>query len=915
MGASESKLAFKEDVFRLAREDNIDPADRWWCQFYQLPETAEDVFALWSPNDVRNLTINHAADRPPPGTQIAPKKNLETLMYTCIGRLHALQTRRCYSDPHQPITSEVLNCIRILTRLLPYIYEADHLQDWEDTFFWKPRKHTQVWDRKRERMGPYFDGLTNKRYSVSSEKEDSVPDADAGGDGGPEDPAVKVIGPPLGEQLIDILMGYMFFPGFTLPKRVNAEGLPELKIHYNIWNSGIGCRQSAGMTKENERNAVEVMRLLVSLCSKQLYMSAHVVADRDARPLSYLTTYPEKQVVLSVLCSLMNTVLKYNPATWRVPIDFSIDGDPKAKLVNLSLQFLLLLILYPDTADESNQFRRSLSRLHRVEDFQFIQQGLTTVLTQPVSGLPSYLPGRQVPWAPETLVFFWELLQVNKRFRAFIIETDRAHDFVVLVLYYAMSVKDEPTKQGIVRMCVLILQTMSVEPHFGDRLNKAFVGQETLPSVLRIQNFHGSYADFLITSVHSLMTTTGGRLESIYPALLAIIGNVAPYCKNLQRATSSKLLDLFVQMSSPKFLLEKETNHTMLQLLLQAMNAILEHQFEANPRFVEVIVRSQKRFEALRDFTVEGALAELDRQTQERKDRGVADVQPTGVRSPARHGSIDGIRGPASARSSTQLEHVPEHGRFAIGDDDDDDNDDDHEDDDEMRRSSTSLSAVRSSSASLVEDAMPMQSRSMSEKARGKQPVGQGSFSRSTSRNTSTASLPALNTLQANSAAPNLPLMQFRPTPEWLETWLPYLNLHPILTVLEDVSASDTTAVPTPTAEFTSRLTNEEASPPSAQAFQWTSLSLGWYISLLWGLIYASDANSNKGINGIWTGTNIKLFSIVASSAHGAVSLSSPKGAVDAVGDSIARRISSLSFKGPASASSQQASPVGGRDG
>ncbi|KAI7125965.1 hypothetical protein KC352_g32087, partial [Hortaea werneckii] len=392
MGASESKLTFKEDVFRLAREDNIDPADRWWCQFYQLPETAEDVFALWSPNDVRNLTINHAADRPPPGTQIAPKKNLETLMYTCVGRLHALQTRRCYSDPHQPIAPEVLNCVRILTRLLPYIYEADHLQDWEDTFFWKPRKHTQVWDRKRDRMGPYFDGLTNKRYSVGSEKEDSVPDADAGGNGGPEDPGVKVIGPPLGEQLIDILMGYMFFPGFTLPKRVNAEGLPELKIHYNIWNSGIGCRQSAGMTKENERNAVEVMRLLVSLCSKQLYMSAHVVADTDARPLSYLTTYPEKQVVLSVLCSLMNTVLKYNPATWRVPIDFSIDGDPKAKLVNLSLQFLLLLILYPDTAEDSNQFRRSLSRLHRVEDFQFIQQGLTTVLTQPVSGLPSYLP-------------------------------------------------------------------------------------------------------------------------------------------------------------------------------------------------------------------------------------------------------------------------------------------------------------------------------------------------------------------------------------------------------------------------------------------------------------------------------------------------------------------------------------------
>jgi len=106
------------------------------------------------------------------------------------------------------------------------------------------------------------------------------------------------------------------------------------------------------------------------------------------------------------------------------------------------------------------------------------------------------------------LVLFWELLQVNKRFRSFIIGTDRAHDFVVLVLYYAMSAKDEPAKQGIVRMCVLILQTMSVEPAFGERLNKVFVGQESLPSQLRITNFHGSYGDFLITVSPSFSAIT-----------------------------------------------------------------------------------------------------------------------------------------------------------------------------------------------------------------------------------------------------------------------------------------------------------------------------------------------------------------------------------------------------------------------
>jgi hypothetical protein len=102
------------------------------------------------------------------------------------------------------------------------------------------------------------------------------------------------------------------------------------------------------------------------------------------------------------------------------------------------------------------------------------------------------------PIAPETLALFWELLQCNKRFRSYLIDTDRARDFVVLVLYYAIEAKDDPSKQGIVRMCVFILQTLSVEEKFGRKLNWAFTFQETLPNLLQIPNFHGSYADFLI---------------------------------------------------------------------------------------------------------------------------------------------------------------------------------------------------------------------------------------------------------------------------------------------------------------------------------------------------------------------------------------------------------------------------------
>lgn len=471
-----------------------------------------------------------------------------------------------------------------------------------------------------------------------------------------------------------------------------------------------------------------------------------------------------------------------------------------------SLQLILVLIIYSPPNDQPNAFRKSLSRLHRVEDFQFIQQGITLVLTQPVSGVASYVPtvSRALPWAPEMLVLSWELLQCNKRFRSFIIDTDRAHDFIVLVLYYAMDAKDDPARQGIVRMCVFILQTLSVEPTFGRRLNKPFVGQDSLPSTLRIPNFHGTYADYLITSLHTILTTTKGRLESIYPALLAIVNNIAPYVQDLQRATCTKLLDLFISFSSPAFLLANETNHTLLLSLLEAMSAVLDHQHGANRRFVDIVCRTHKRFEALRDFTVDGALSEVDRINQERKDRNGSISEIT---SPTRGASIDSIRSPASSRSPS-LGNVPEHGAFAIGDDEDDDEDLETPINNPHSRS-------HSNASTSMEDAVPVQTRSMSEKARGKQPVGQSAFSRSASRNTSNTSLASL---QTQTPHPLTTSTQFTPTAEWLESWLPHMPLHTILQVIEEgksgtsrprgqqppagsTSKEDSTTAPSPTTE------------------------------------------------------------------------------------------------------------------
>ena len=144
---------------------------------------------------------------------------------------------------------------------------------------------------------------------------------------------------------------------------------------------------------------------------------------------------------------------------------------------------------------------------------------MTRILNQPLLATTSYIPGNQssTKCASEMIMLFWEITQCNKRFRSFIIDTDRSHDFVVLILFYALEYKLDASKQGVVRMCIFLLQTMSVEPNFGKNLSKRFEAQDTLPASIRIQSFNGTYADFLIhVSSNSRQLNLMLRITSLY---------------------------------------------------------------------------------------------------------------------------------------------------------------------------------------------------------------------------------------------------------------------------------------------------------------------------------------------------------------------------------------------------------------
>ncbi|KAL7922465.1 high-temperature-induced dauer-formation domain-containing protein [Trichoderma austrokoningii] len=867
MGASDSKIGFKQGIFRLSEERNIAAHDPYWTSFWELPESSEDVFSLFSPNDIRRTRDNAL-------------ENIETLIIALTTRIFNLRHHPSFPDVDSAPERDILNCIRVLTRILPYLYEKEGLAAWEERFFWTPRK---IKGRTTVAAEVLFDEAQDGKEAPrpSSEKREELR--------------------PLAEELLDTLIDLLFFSDFTLPRQPDGQS----KVSYAIWQSGVGCNTALATTKEFESNRCEILRLIMTFAGQSMYMTPAVLPQRGVRTLTYLCTSSDKQIVLSVLCSLLNTTLKYNPASWRVPYNTLVFKDTKQVLVTYSIHTLLAMLIYPIPEDASstshkNYYRHFLGRIHRPQDFQFIVDGMTRILNQPLQEKSSYLPTSQPSsnLAPEVLMLFWELTQCNKRFRSFIIDTDRAHDFVVLALFYALEYKNEPSKQGVVRMCVFLLQTLSVEQSFGSHLNKSFEGQESLPASIRINAFRGTYADFLLHSIYTLITTSQSNFAPVYPALLAIIHNIAPHIEGLSTSSSSQLMHLFSSMSSPSFLLANETNHSLLHSLLDSINSIIENKYRENPELIFAILKNKKRIEALRTFTLESGQEEIEKINRRRKDSG-GHVGPFDDGS--RRSSVDSLRSPTNALSRTQsLEETPENSAFAIGDDDDDDNDEEDNDDSEEEPQPTPAASTASenpsqaSSTTNVEDAVPVQMRGMSEKARGKMPANIQSFSR---QNSST-SLGAYSTTNQTYGG------NFEPTAPWIDSWLPELPLHTILSIIQQaasllprqVSARDATP------ETLGRIqkmefVGPEPSPVRVQSFEWSQLALGWYESLLWGVIFASEMQIAKGTMGIWNGTSIKLFRVQETAAAGPT-LTSPRGAVDAVGSNIVSRIGQINLRG-----------------
>uniref|UniRef100_A0A674AGZ5 HID1 domain containing n=1 Tax=Salmo trutta TaxID=8032 RepID=A0A674AGZ5_SALTR len=563
------------------RQAPVEATDHaFWDQFWtDTATTVQDVFALVPAAEIRAVREESPS-------------NLATLCYKAVEKLVQGADSGCPSEKERQI---VLNCIRLLTRILPYIFED---ADWRG-FFWS-----------------------------------TVPGAGrAGQDEGDDDGAR-----PLAESLLLAVSDLLFCPDFTVQshKRTGsdtAEDMQSIDSCEYIWEAGVGFAQSPPLNYTHDLNRTELLKLLLTCFSEAMYLAPS--ADNNIlNPWVTFFCATDNRHALPLFTSLLNVVCAYDAVGYGVPYNHLMFSDYREVLVEHAVQILIVTLEHeagPAAAQHSldhsasamedlepvgpdNLFVNYLSRIHREEDFSFILKGLARLMTNPL--IQTYLPNsaKKIRFHQELLVLFWKLCDFNKKFLFFVLKSSDVLDVLVPILFYLNDARADQSRVGLVHIGVFILLLLSGERNFGVRLNKPY----SVRVPMDIPVFTGTHADLLII-FHKIITSGHQRLQPLFDCLLTIVVNVSPYLKSLSMVAANKLLHLLEAFSTNWFLFSASQNHHLVFFLLEVFNNLIQYQFDGNCNLVYAIIRKRNIFHQLANLSSDPATIHKALQMKKRK--------------------------------------------------------------------------------------------------------------------------------------------------------------------------------------------------------------------------------------------------------------------------------------------------------
>ncbi|CAK9300523.1 unnamed protein product [Gordionus sp. m RMFG-2023] len=411
MQSNDVKMTIRKLFLKLLSKTQVELKDEaYWEQLWTTHNIQiQDMFILFTAGELKKMK------------ELSPY-NLAALFYKNIERIYLAAKASCQNNLDQ---KAVLNCLKMLTRILPHIFQDE---DWQD-FFWS---------------------------NSSKEK------------------IISEIPLPLGKTLLTILCDLMFCPDFTVGShKIFPEGLEDItnldSCEY-IWENGVGFSSNQNKCLKYDCNRVEILRLLLTCLSQNLYKdcvasvdcgtdttcnegndlraeettggyqslelgdTAHNGCTNDLPSDDYNYNYfveeannfvsPAKDPwieyfssqanrhTLSIFTSLLNVVCdrgkecfcnQASSSHWYANLfRFGSQNKDRDVLVELCLHILLVVLSYEshslksleepetkNTENSKNLFSLYLSRLHHEEDFDFVLKGMIGLLNE---SLPFYNP-------------------------------------------------------------------------------------------------------------------------------------------------------------------------------------------------------------------------------------------------------------------------------------------------------------------------------------------------------------------------------------------------------------------------------------------------------------------------------------------------------------------------------------------
>ncbi|XP_064478208.1 protein HID1-like [Ornithodoros turicata] len=816
MGNTDSKLNFRKAVIQLTTKtqpiDAKDEAfwDQFWCESVQ---GIQDVFTLIPAVEVRSLR------------EEAPS-NLATLCYKAVEKLVKAADSLCNTHAQQQI---VLNCVRLLTRILPYIFEDP---DWRG-FFWT-----------------------------------SLP-----GQNGEDLNEAEVDSVSLAQSLITALCDLLFCPDFTVSSSRkagpdNPEDLQSIDSCEYIWEAGVGFAHSPPHVPQHDQNRTEILKLLLTCFSQTMYLGSTEAHQNPNKWIQFFTSADNRHA-LPLFTSLLNVVCAYDPVGYGVPFNHLLFTDSREPLVEVALQLLIVTLDHDfrnqavsNTVcnDDSNSVMENLfinyvSRVHREEDFGFVLRGFTRLLNNPL--VQTYLPNsaKKVQFHQELLVFFWKMCDYNKKFLFYVLKSSEVLDILVPTLYHLNDARADQSRVGLVHIGVFILLLLSGERNFGVRLNKPY----TASVPMDVPVFTGTHADLLIVVFHKIITTGHQRLQPLFDCLLTIIVNVSPYLKTLSMVASTKLLHLLEAFSTPWFLYSNSTNHHLVFFLLEIFNNIIQYQFDGNSNLVYTVIRKRNVFHSLANLptdhsTIQRSLSRRGKSSQGNIPTAPSSTasSPTTPTSPIGQGDISAAN--EGSENGVPAALVPVDGpKIADGN----------------ILNATLAATPRIEKMTEKEHAHPPPQNLGSPSS----PEGQGDPQGATasapmSPSSSSGSEGCSRTSRLGSKRGSTPRREWAPTAEWVQSWKQKLPLQTIMRLLQvlvpqvekiciDKGLTDESEILKFLQHGTLVGLLPVPHPILIRKYQANAGTTMWFRTYMWGVIYLRNVDPP-----IWYDTEVRLFEI-----------------------------------------------------